>query len=151
MHIFVIIITAFYCPLRKDTFQEEHVFYARTTSVIINSNTGLTCRPCRGTKPSTSFRPSSPSTPILRHLLEYWMFINLKKTCLTKTFDMNVIVITKYIRQYFQHLVDKGFIKDAWTPFCINFVYQSTFLHPRLCNMHTICCLHHVGKILEGN
>ena len=60
-------------------------------------------------------------------------------------------VITKLVRPYFQLLVDKGLIWDPWTSSCINLSYYSTCLHHKLCNMHTIWCLHYVGENLEGN
>ena len=59
---------------------EEACCYARLASVIISSNTGLKCWPSRGTTPSGHIQPSSPSWPILRHLLHYWMFLSWK-TC----------------------------------------------------------------------
>ena len=60
-------------------------------------------------------------------------------------------VITKLVWPYFQLLVDKLLIQDAWTSSCINLSYYSTWLHHRLRNMHTIWCLHYVGENLEGN
>ena len=59
-------------------------------------------------------------------------------------------VITKYVRPYFQLLVDKGLIEGVWISSCINSIYYSTCLHHRLSNMHRIWCLHYVGENLEG-
>ena len=147
MLIFVIIITAFYCPLRKYTIQEEHVFkreqWAWLLTATLAWNVGL------------AEAQDHLKVLGLPHRVHRYYDICLNIGCLSikkkhakQKFRHEYYCHHKYIRQYFQHLVDKGFIKAAWTPFCINFVYQSTFLHHRLCNMHTICCLHHVGKIL---
>ena len=38
-----------------------------------------------------------------------------------------------------------------WTSSCINLSYNWSCLHHRLCNMHTIRCLHSVVVNLEGN
>ena len=92
-----------------------------------------------------TLRPSSPSRPILRHLIEYYMFRNWKKkqkkTGETKMFDMNIIASHKKIcAGIFQLLVDKRFIQVMWTSFCINFSYNSTCLHHILSVIHyTIC------------
>ena len=60
-------------------------------------------------------------------------------------------VIIKYVRPYFQLLVEKGLIEDMWTPCCMNLSCYWSCLHHRLCNMHTIWCLHFVVENLEGN
>ena len=65
---------------------------------------------------------------------------------------MNIIVSHhKFVRPYFQQLVDKGLIQDVWTFSCINLSYYATFLHHRLCNKDTIWCFHYVGENLEEN
>ena len=60
-------------------------------------------------------------------------------------------VIAKYVRPYFQLLVDKGLILDMWTPCCMNLSCYWSCLPHRFCNMHTIWCLHYVVENLERN
>ena len=131
---------------------QETCCYARPASVVINSNTGLKCWPCRGTTPSDQFQAfltECTDTTVFAWILGV---SQLQKRVKQKHFTWILSpVITKYLRPYFQNLVDKGFIWDVWTPSCINFSYQTICLHHRLCNMHTICCLHYVGKNLAGN
>ena len=50
--------------------------YAGPASVIINNNTGLKVGLVEAEHHHATIRPSSPTTPILRLLLEYWMFGN---------------------------------------------------------------------------
>ena len=70
---------------------EETSCYARPAIVIINCNTGLrNVGLAEAEHHHATIRPSSPSTPILWLLLEYWMFCNWK-TGLTKIFAMNII------------------------------------------------------------
>ena len=131
---------------------EETCCYARPASVIINSNTGLKCWPCRCTTPSDQCQ-SFPNEYTDPTIFAWILVVSQLQKRVKQKFSTWILlpVITNYMRPYFQNLVDKWLILDVWTPSWINFSYQSTCLPNRLCNMHTICCLNYFVKNLEGN
>ena len=90
---------------------EETSCYARPASVIINCNTGLKCWPCRGRTPSCHYQ--ALSTEYADSMTFAWILdASQLKNGLNKYFASWILlpVITKYVRPYFQLLVDKGLI-----------------------------------------
>ena len=89
---------------------EETGCYARPASVIINCNTGLKCWPCRG-------RTIIPLSDLLHRVRRFYDFcLNIGCFAIEKRDKqkfspwISLPVITKYVRLYFQLLVDKGLI-----------------------------------------
>ena len=86
------IITAICCPLSKYTIQMKPAVMRDQRACDYQQQhwIEMLALPRQNAIRPLSARPSSPNTPILRLLLEYWMF-RIWKTGKTKNFDMNII------------------------------------------------------------
>ena len=90
---------------------EETSCYARPASVIINCNTGLKCWPCRDRTPSCHYQAFF--TEYADSMTCAWILdVSQLKKLVKQKFSPWILlpVITKYVRPYFQMLVDKGLI-----------------------------------------
>ena len=92
---------------------EETSRYARPASVIINCNTGLKCWPCPGRRPSCHYQAFFTE---YADSMVYDFCLNIRCFAIEKRVEQKfppwilLPVITKYVRPYFQLLVDKGLI-----------------------------------------
>ena len=90
---------------------EENSCYARPASVIINCNIGLKCWPCRGRTPSCQYQAFF--TEYAYPVTFAWILdVSQLKKRVKQIFSPWILlpVNTKYVRPYFQLLVDKGLI-----------------------------------------
>ena len=90
---------------------EETSCYARPASVILNCNTGLKCWPCRGRTPSCHYQDFFAE--YADSMTFAWILdVSQLKKWVKQQFSPWILlpVITKYVRPYFQLLVDKGLI-----------------------------------------
>ena len=83
--------------------QEETCCYGRLASVIINSSTGLKCGLAEAKHHQATISPSSPSTRILRLLLNIECFAIQKRVKQKFSTWLSLPVITKYVRPYFSN------------------------------------------------
>ena len=119
LHIFVItIITVIYCPLWKYSVQKKHIVMGDQRvwlwTATLNWNVGL----AEAQHHHTSFMSSSPSTRILRYLLEYSMPCNWKKA-LNKNFRYG------YFCQSSQNICDMpSKTKVIWQVYIQGFSYS---------------------------
>ena len=145
----IIIITAIYCPLLGYAIQKKPV-------VMLDSERDYKLQHWIEMLALPRQNTIMPLSGLLHRVRRFYDFY-LNIGCLAiekrvKKFSPWILlpVITKYVKPYFQLLVDKGLIWDMWTP-CMNLSCYWSCLHHRLWNMHTIWCLHYVVENLEGN
>ena len=61
--------------------------------------------------------------------------------------NIGCFAIEKRVKQIFSTWILLPVITKLWTPCCMNLSCYWSCLHHRLCNMHTIWCLHYVVEI----